>query len=224
MAARPGGVAAARELRYEETTWKARPDWGPDGKRVVYSSYLGRQWNQLWLMTSDGGDPLPLAYGGFDATAPRWSHDGGRIAYISNEGGNTSLWVIELPGGRREQVAIRERRYREPMARLALEIVDERGRPAPARVSVTGPDGRSWAPDDAWRHADEEFDRSERRFESGYFHAAGRAALTVPAGRVTVEVTRGPEYRIRQAELTLATGGVIRQGGVLRRISDLTAP
>src|SRR2546430_11607203 len=137
MAARPGGVAAARELRYEETTWKARPDWAPDGKRVVYSSYLGRQWNQLWLMTSDGGDPLPLTYRDFDATAPRWSHDGGRIAYISNEGGNTSLWVIELPGGRREQVAIRERRYREPMARLALEIVDDRGRPAPAPRSVT---------------------------------------------------------------------------------------
>ena len=51
-------------------------------------------------MTSDGGDPVPLTYGDFDATAPRWSHDGGRIAYVSNEGGNTSLWVIELPGGR----------------------------------------------------------------------------------------------------------------------------
>src|SRR2546425_490776 len=174
-------------------------------------------------MTSDGGDPLPLTYGDFDATAPRWSHDGGRIAYISNEGGNTSLWVIELPGGRREQVAIRERRYREPMARLALKIVDERGRPVPARVSVTGRDGRSWAPDDAWRHADEAFDRSERAFEYGYFHAAGRAALMVPAGRVTVEVTRGPEYRIARAELTLATGGSSAQRVVLRRIADLPA-
>src|SRR3989442_8164986 len=175
-------------------------------------------------MTSDGGDPLPLTYGDFDATARRWSHDGGGIAYISTESGNTSLWVIELPGGRREQVAIRERRYREPMARLALEIVDERGRPAPARVSVTGPDGRSWAPDDAWRHADEAFDRSERAFEYGYFHAAGRAALMVPAGRGTVEGTRGPEYRIARAELTLATGGCRPRRGAVRRPPALPRP
>src|SRR3989441_4786264 len=104
------------------------------------------------------------------------------------------------------------------MARLALEIVDERGRPAPARVSVTGPDGRSWAPDDAWRHADEAFDRSERGFEYGYFHAAGRAALTVPDGRVTVEVTRGPESRIGRPERTLAPGASAAPRPLLPRV------
>src|SRR5207247_1724796 len=74
LAARPGAVP--REVRYEETTWRARPDWAPDGQRIVYSSYLGGQWHQLWLMTSEGGDPFPITYGDFDATAPRWSHDG----------------------------------------------------------------------------------------------------------------------------------------------------
>ena len=54
--------AEPQELHYEETTWKARPDWSRDGKRVVYSSYLGRQWHQLWLMTADGGDPFQLTY------------------------------------------------------------------------------------------------------------------------------------------------------------------
>jgi TolB protein len=57
MPARPG--AEPRELRYEETTWKARPDWSRDGKRVVYSSYHGRQWHQLWPVsyyTSDAAD------------------------------------------------------------------------------------------------------------------------------------------------------------------------
>ena len=57
VAARPGG--GTREIRDEETTWKARPDWGRDGRRVVYSSYLGRQWHQLWLMTADGRRPAP---------------------------------------------------------------------------------------------------------------------------------------------------------------------
>ena len=61
MAAKAG--APMREIWYEETAWKARPDWSRDGRRVVYSGYHGRQWNQLWLMTADGGDPFQLTYG-----------------------------------------------------------------------------------------------------------------------------------------------------------------
>ena len=132
MAAQPG--AQPRELRYEETTWKARPDWAPDGRRVVYSSYLGRQWHQLWLMMSEGGDPFPVTYGEFDATAPRWSRDGKRIAYISNEAGNTALWIMEVPGGRRQHVTATERRYRERVGRLRIVITDRLGHPVAARV------------------------------------------------------------------------------------------
>ena len=99
-----------REIHDEETNWRARPDWSRDGKRVVYSSYVGRQRNALWLMTADGGHPFELTYGDFDATNPRWSPDGTKIAYISNEGGNTSLWTIELPGGKRHRAAPGEAR------------------------------------------------------------------------------------------------------------------
>ncbi len=91
--------AEAREIHYEETTWKARPDFSPDGKRVVYASYLGQQWHQLWVVPSNGGDAFPLSYGDFDNINPRWSPDGKRIAFISNRGGNTSLWTQEIPGG-----------------------------------------------------------------------------------------------------------------------------
>ena len=122
MAAEPG--AEPRELRYEETTWKARPDWSRDGKRVVYSSYLGRQWHQLWLMTADGGDPFQLTYGEGDATAPRWSPDGRRIAYISNEDGNTGSGSVDVPGGA-------HRAARQPTRRIYLRA----GGAAPARRS-----------------------------------------------------------------------------------------
>jgi Tol biopolymer transport system component len=220
MKAEPG--AAARELRYEETTWKARPDWSPDGKRVVYSSYLGRQWNQLWVMTAEGGDPFPLTYGEFDATAPRWSPDGRRIAYISNQEGNTALWILDLPGGKRAPVQLASRRYLNPTSRLRVEVVDRAtGQTVPARVSVTGPDGRSYAPDDAWRHADDYYDRSERKIEYGYFHTPGTSELTVPAGAVDLEVARGLEYRVERVRVAVAPNETRTFRVALERLADL---
>ena len=53
--------AQALELRYEETNWQARSDFSPDGNRIVYSSYLGGQRNQLWLTSADGGAPPDTA-------------------------------------------------------------------------------------------------------------------------------------------------------------------
>jgi Tol biopolymer transport system component len=195
-----------REIRYEETTWKARPDWSRDGKRVVYSSYLGRQWHQLWLMTPEGGDPLQLTYGEFDATAPRWSPAGDRIAYVSNERGNTSLWVLDFFSGGRREVRAARRRYVHPVGGLRLRVTDAGGSPLPARVSILGPDGRSFAPDETWHHADDAFARAERRFEYGYFHTSGSANLTLPAGSYRIEVSRGPEYRVVVRSVEVAEG------------------
>jgi TolB protein len=205
----------------EETNWKAHPDWALDGKRIVYSSYLGRQWNQLWLTTADGGDEMQLTYGDFDATNPRWSPDGQRIAYISNEGGNTALIVVSIPGGVKTRIEARRRVYREPVGRLTVTVVDAAtGKPMPARVSVTAEDGRGYVPDDAWRQADDGFDRKERKYELSYFHSNGTSTLTVPAGRATVEVTHGLEYRVAKQRVAITKDG---RAAVTVRLTRLMA-
>jgi TolB protein len=222
MAAEPG--APMREIHVEETTWGARPDWSPDGKRVVYASYLGRQWHQLWLMTDDGGNPFQLTYGDFDATYPRWSPDGRRIAYISNADGNTALWIVQVPGGGRVRMVAASRRYLHPMGRLRLTLVDRAtGGVVPGRISITGPDGRSYAPDDAWHHADDGVDHRERRLEYGYFHTRGSSVVSVPAGDITVEATRGPEYRVARRSVRVAAGSIRSERIVLERLTDLAA-
>lgn len=188
--------SALREIRYEETTWKARPDWSPDGRRVIYASYLGRQWHQLWIMTDEGGDVFPLTYGDHDVTTPRWSPDGRRIAYVSNHDGNTSLWIQQIPGGSRQEVRAQRRRALQPTGSLRLRILDASTKePVAARVSVTDTSGRGYVPDNALWHSDDGFDRSLRSFEYQYFHADGGALLTLPVGDVDVEILRGLETR-----------------------------
>ena len=217
MRAQPG--APLVEVRDEETSWKARPDWARDGRRVVYASYLGRQWHQLWLVPAEGGDPFPITYGEFDATAPRFSPDGTRIAYVSNEDGVPALFTLSLPGGERRRVAIRERQRLGTTGRLRIDVT-EHGSYVPARVSVTTPDGRSFVPEGAWRHADDYYDRAERRIEYGYFHTSGGAELVVPAGPVTVEVTRGLEYRPVRKVIEVPEAGLGELSVALERIAD----
>jgi len=194
-------------VRKEETSWRARPDWSPDGKRIAYASYLGRQWHQLWVTTPEGAaEPFPLTYGEFDISNPRWSPDGGQVAYVSNESGNTAIKIQDMVGGRLRNLSIRERQYRKPVGGLELTIVDERNRPVAARVSVTGGDGRSYAPADAWIHADDSFDRSIADFETRYFHVDGATSMTLPSGQTTVTVWRGMEFAIERALVNLQAG------------------
>ena len=201
----PAAAAGAQEIHYEETNWRARPDVSPDGSRLVYSSYLGRSWHNLWVMPAAGGDAFAIGYGDWDQTYPRWSPDGTRIAFIANKSGNTDINIQAVPGGVAATLDTARRRYAQPMARLHLHIKDGRG-DAVARVSVTDAAGRFYAPADAWISADDSFDRAERRTEAHYFHARGEQWIDVPAGLVNVDVLHGFERRFEQRQVSVAAG------------------
>jgi hypothetical protein len=198
----------ARLIHREETNWKAAPDWSPDGKRLIYSSYGGRQSNQLWIVTTTGEDyPLPLTYGDYDVTRPRWSPDASRFAYISNQDKNTSIWIQDAVGGARRRLQIADRIYKRSMGRLALTIVDGSGKAIPARVAVLGSDGRAYAPDQALMRGDDSFDRDRQAFETHYFQTGAAAAtVTLPVGKASITVWHGDEYAISRATAVVAAG------------------
>ncbi|KGQ20083.1 hypothetical protein LF41_2250 [Lysobacter dokdonensis DS-58] len=200
--------AQRRKLVSEETSWSMRPEFAPDGKRIVFSSYHGRQTHQLWLTTPQGAAPLPLTFGDTERRNARWSPDGKRIAYIGNagEGGNTELVLLEPLGGAHQVLRAKTLRPLAPAARLTLEIRDEQGKPVPARVSVQGSDDRAHAPRDAWMHADDGFDRAHRKTEAHYFHCASRCVVDVPAGATQVVVQHGFAYKLWNRTLDAAAG------------------
>lgn len=189
-------------IQKEETAWRAHPEWSPDGYRVVYGSFVGRQWHQLWATTSKGGgDPFALTFGKFDATNPRWSPDGKHIAYISNESGNTELWKFEVVSGKTKRIEITQRRYLNPSGNISIKVVDENGQAIPARISIKAANGKSYAPSNTWIHGDDAFNRSKQKYETYYFHTDGESSVTVPQGDISVTVWRGLEYVVKKQKV-----------------------
>ena len=203
MRAVPG--AEAVQVHEEETNWQTRPDFSPDGQRMVYSSYLGRNWLQLWLLPAAGGAPFPLTYGEWDETSPRWSPDGEQIAFISNRDGDTGLRLLRVPGVGSRALEVTERHRRRPAGRVHLVVRDEHGMPTPARAVVKDAAGRAYAPARAWIHH-AEFDRGEHPFDARYFQTSGDELIEVPAETVSIEVMKGLARRPQRRTVAVAAG------------------
>jgi TolB protein len=221
MKAQPG--AEPHEIHYEETMWKARPEFSPDGTKIVYSSYLGRQWHQLWLLPANGGDAFPISYGDWDDTCVRWSPDGTQLALISNRSGNTELWLQRTPGGLQRKLPATERKYLRPWGRVQLRVVNEKGVVTAARVSVTDEAGHFYAPENSWISGDSDYDRAERRFEAHYFPTAGAEGIDVPVGKVTIEVMKGFEYAVERRTVEVRAGHTTNLTVRLKALARVTS-
>src|SRR2546428_1754238 len=102
-------VTARRPFEPRDITrirWIADPQVSPDGRRVAFvvttlSEDRDEYLSSVWMVDSGGGEPRQFTNGPKRDTAPRWSPDGTRLAFLSERDGKKKeqLYVMPADGG-----------------------------------------------------------------------------------------------------------------------------
>jgi Tol biopolymer transport system component len=174
-----------RLVHYEETEYRMKPVWTPDGQAFLYVSDEAGS-NDVSIVPVAGGNPVILTADARDEYSPSSSPDGERFAFVSNRSGPMVLYTTPLGGGPHaswREVAIRARQPRARTGRVRVRV-SEAGRVTPARIYLRASDGRSYSPDGS-------FHRVISATETHYFHTAGEFEVEVPTGRTTIEAMKG---------------------------------
>ncbi len=88
--------------------------------------------------------------------------------------------------------------------------MNEEGEAVFARLSITDPRGKFYAPERAWIAADDGFDRRERNFEAHYFDLTanlGPNEARIPANNPDPKVRFGVNtFRVTPSEISVPVG------------------
>ncbi len=84
--------------------WVADPQISPDGSQIVYVRSFNdimtdRSRSNLWIVDFDGSNHRPLTSGNNNYASPRWSSDGGRLAYVSSQDGSAQIYIRWMDTG-----------------------------------------------------------------------------------------------------------------------------
>lgn len=186
-----GGDAAGDPVlvHYEESEYRIRPRWTPDGGAIVFGSDEGGS-PDIAIVAAAGGNPVFLTSDRMGEFSAEPSPDGAALAFVSNRTGPMTLYTAPIGGGPLSAwrpVPFGARRARVPVGRVRSRVLGPDGQTMPARIEVTASDGRSYAPSGG-------FARVIAATETHYFHTPGAFELEVPAGPLEMVALRGFEY------------------------------
>src|SRR5437879_12527437 len=83
----------------------SQPELSPDGQWVAYAVRTrmlkeDKSEQRLWMVSSRGGDAIPLTAEGVSSAHPRWSPDGRYLAFTSaRNAGKNQVWLLDRRGG-----------------------------------------------------------------------------------------------------------------------------
>lgn len=89
------------------------PAISPDGRLVAYT-VRETDWEddayetQIWLVSTQGGEPRQLTRADKASSAPAWSPDGGWITFVSDRDGPRQVYRIDPTGGEAEAITASE--------------------------------------------------------------------------------------------------------------------
>ena len=82
----------------------------PDGSKIAYAvTYYSvkedKSNTELFVMNADGTDNRQITKDNFYEGSPAWIKGGTKIAYISSEGGQSAIWMMNPDGTEREKIS-----------------------------------------------------------------------------------------------------------------------
>ncbi len=82
------------------------PEFSPDGRSLaVQSDFEGDENYNVYVVAARGTSVRKITDTRFDSSFPRWSPDGGKIAFISNrDGDRDNVFVVDASGGAAKQL------------------------------------------------------------------------------------------------------------------------
>ncbi len=86
------------------------PKISPDGKWIAFTVSTNdlkkdKSEKRIWMISTSGGNAIPMTGKGYSASEPRWSRDNKYLSFLASKGDDkTQVWTLNRLGGEAEQL------------------------------------------------------------------------------------------------------------------------